>query len=65
MIASVVLIARSILHIRRTEALSSDEKTTWFLLVLFLGFITLPVYWHVIARRPPRSGKNGAWTATA
>ena len=48
-IASLVLIVRSILHIRRNDRLSSDEKITWVLLALFVGFITLPIYWFVIA----------------
>ena len=58
MIASLVLIVRSIVHIRRNDRLSSDQKITWVLLSLFMGFITLPIYWFVIARsRPNGSGQ--------
>ena len=53
MLASLFVIVRSIVHIRRNDRLSSDEKTTWMLLALFMGFVTLPVYWLVIARREP------------
>ena len=60
MIASLVLIVRSILHIRRNDRLSSDEKVTWLVLALFLGFITLPIYWFVIAPSRP----NGSQQAT-
>jgi hypothetical protein len=60
MIASLVLIVRSILHIRRNDRLTSEEKITWLLLVLFVGFITLPIYWFVVAR----SGPNGSQQAT-
>jgi len=60
MIASLVLIVRSILHIRRNDRLSSDEKVTWLVLALFLGFSTLPIYWFVIAPSRP----NGSQQAT-
>jgi hypothetical protein len=58
MIASLVLIVRSILHIQRNDRLSSDEKITWVLLALFIGFITLPIYWFVIARSPPNGSEQ-------
>jgi hypothetical protein len=65
MLAWLVLIGRSILHIRRNDALSSDEKTTWMLLALFFGFVALPTYWFVIARRPPRRNDATGRAATA
>jgi hypothetical protein len=54
MIASLMLIVGSIVHVRRNESLGNDEKITWVLLAVFVAFIALPVYWFVIARRPPR-----------
>jgi hypothetical protein len=63
MIASLVLIVRSILHIRRNDRLTSDEKITWVLLALFLGFVTLPIYWFVIAQRRPNISEQAARTA--
>jgi hypothetical protein len=65
MIASLLLLVRSALHIRRNQALSSEEKITWVLLALFVGFFALPVYWFVIARRPPETDGPTACTAAA
>lgn len=60
MLGAVFLIVRTMVHIGRNEALSSDDKLIWLLLSFFMGFIVLPVYWFVIARRPGR----GHTTAT-
>jgi hypothetical protein len=65
MVASLFLIVRTILHIRRNDALSSDDKVTWVLLTLLFGFITLPIYWFVMAKRPPRRDDASGRAATA
>ncbi len=55
MVGSLVLIVRSILHIRANPGLSANDKMTWVLLTLFMGFVTLPIYWFVIAPRAATS----------
>jgi hypothetical protein len=50
-IVSIAVVVRSVLHIRRNESLTSDGKLAWALLALFLGVVTLPVYWNVVVHR--------------
>lgn len=63
MIASLVLLVRSILHIQRNPRLADDQKITWILLSLFVGFIALPIYWIVIVER--LAGSSTAQVDTA
>lgn len=65
MVASLVLLVRSIVHIQRNTRLNSDQKITWILLSLLVGFISLPVYWLVIAQRPNGTSNPTADTAPA
>ena len=64
-VLSVVLLVRSILHIRRNDRLSSDAKITWVLLAVLLGLVALPIYWWVIAHRPSGGSHESAGAASA
>jgi ACR3 family arsenite efflux pump ArsB len=65
MLAAVFLVVRTMVHISRNRALSSDDKLTWILLSFFMGFVLIPVYWFVIARRPERGDAPATRASTA
>ncbi len=49
MLASIYLIVASVVHVLRNPGLHENERITWLVLALAMGFITLPVYWFSIA----------------
>jgi RsiW-degrading membrane proteinase PrsW (M82 family) len=51
MLASIYLVIASVVHVLRNPALHANERITWLVLALVMGFITLPVYWFSIVPR--------------
>jgi phospholipase D-like protein len=51
MVLSLALIVYCVRDIWRRDAWPESERSAWALLVVFLGFVTIPVYLLVVRRR--------------
>jgi FtsH-binding integral membrane protein len=51
MLVCVAAVVGSVVHIARNRELNENDRTTWLVLALAMGFITLPVYWFSVAPR--------------